>query len=394
VREATRSATRRVVLGAAVSTALASLPVFLLGGLAVLAREDLHFGELQLGLAVSAFFTVAALAAVPAGRVATRTGARRATVLAAGLSGLALLVMALAGSYPLLVAALAVAGVANALAQIGSNHALASTVRPGRQGLAFGIKQSAVPAATLVAGLALPLVGLTLGWRATFAAAAVLAAGYVLVAPPPVSPGSRGGAQRDRSGDAAPRPLAVLAVAAGLAAAAANALAAFLVASSVSTGLSASAAGLLLAGGSVLGVTMRLLVGWWADRRAEGHLLLVAAMLGAGSLGLALLGTSRVWALLLGTTVAFSLGWSWPGLLTFAVVRLNPGAPAVATSITQTGVFAGSAAGPLLFGLTVELTSYAVAWTSAAAALLSASALVLLGRRMLLAERTRRAAAG
>lgn len=68
------AAVRRTVAAAALSTVLASLPVFLLGGLAVLVRRDLAFGELQLGLAVSTFFAVAAVAAVPAGRIAARLG--------------------------------------------------------------------------------------------------------------------------------------------------------------------------------------------------------------------------------------------------------------------------------------------------------------------------------
>ena len=29
-----------------------------------------------------------------------------------------------------------------------------------------------------------------------------------------------------------------------------------------------------------------------------------------------------------GVVLAFGLGWAWPGLLQFAVVRLNPSAPA------------------------------------------------------------------
>lgn len=154
----------RTVAAAALSTVLASLPVFLLGGLAVLVRDELNFGELQLGLAVSVFFTMAALSAVAAGRIASRLGAWATAVLAAALSAGSLAGIALAPSYAWLLAALAVAGVANALAQIGSNQALVQVLPRDRQGLAFGVKQSAVPASTLLAGLALPVLGLTLGW--------------------------------------------------------------------------------------------------------------------------------------------------------------------------------------------------------------------------------------
>lgn len=378
------AAVRRTVAAAALSTVLASLPVFLLGGLAVLVRRDLAFGELQLGLAVSTFFAVAAVAAVPAGRIAARLGSWSSTVLAALLSAAALGGLALATSYLAVVGALAVAGVANSLAQIGSNQALAESVPPGRQGLAFGVKQAAVPAATLLAGFTLPLIGLTLGWRAAFAVAALLAVGYVALAPRPAhrrrvpSPG------RGRPGDAPVRALAVVAVAGGLGAAAANSLGTFLVESSVSAGASTAAAGLLLGGGSAVGVAARVTLGWWADRRSSGHLVAVSVALGVGALGTALLATAWIPALVPGAALAFGLGWSWPGLLTYAVVRTSPGAPAVATSITQTGNFAGGAAGPLLFGLLVETTSYRAAWSAASCALLAAALLMLVGRRLLL----------
>jgi len=375
------------------STVLASLPVFLLGGLAVLVRDELVFSEVQLGLAASTFFSVAALTAVAAGRIAARTGAWAATVLAAVLSASALVGMAAAPSYALLLLALALGGVANSLAQIGTNGTLAEVVPTHRQGLAFGVKQAAIPAATLLAGFSLPVVGLTLGWRASFAGAAALAVVYVLVAPRPATR-TGGAAKTDRrAGDAAVRALVVVAAAAALAAAAVNGLAAFLVESAVTAGFTPSGAGVLLGCGSALGVAARVLVGWLADRRAGGHLRIVTAMMAAGAVGMALFATGTPAAFYAGTALVFALGWSWPGLMTFAVVRLNPSAPAVATSYTQTGVFAGGATGPLVFGLLVSAGSYRLAWSAAALAMVAASALMFAGRRMLMTDRARRVAA-
>ena len=56
-------------------------------------------------------------------------------------------------------ALLAVAGLANAVNQPAINLFMADQVPLDRQGLAFGIKQSAIPGAILVSGLALPLAG-------------------------------------------------------------------------------------------------------------------------------------------------------------------------------------------------------------------------------------------
>ena len=379
----------RTVAAAALSTVLATLPAFLLGGLAVLVRDDLGFSEVQLGLAASAFFTVAAMSSVPAGRIAARLGAWATTVLAAGASSVSLLATSLAPSYAVLLAALAVGGVGNALAQIGTNGALAAVVPASRQGLAFGVKQAAVPAATLLAGFALPLVGLTLGWRASFAGAALLALVYLGLAPRAKGVRAAGRRAGGRAGDAAVRALVVVALAASLSAAAANGLAAFLVESAVTAGFSVAGAGVLLGCGSALGVAARVAVGWLADRRERGHLALVAGMMAVGAGGMALLATGAGSAFLLGTALVFAFGWSWPGLMTYAVVRLNPAAPAVATSYTQTGVFAGGAVGPVAFGLLVHAGSYRLAWSVAAGAMLTAAGLMVAGRRMLLAGRRR-----
>ncbi len=110
-------------------------------------------------------------------------------------------------------------------------------------------------------------------------------------------------------------------------------------------------------------------------------------MMATGAVGMSLFATGAPAAYFAGTALVFALGWSWPGLLTFAVVRLHPSAPARATSYTQTGVFAGGATGPLAFGLLVSAGSYRLAWSVAAVAMLLSSAAMVAGRRMLLARR-------
>jgi predicted MFS family arabinose efflux permease len=67
----------------------------------------------------------------------------------------------------------------------------------------------------------------------------------------------------------------------------------------------------------------------------------------------------------------------------FAVVRLNPSAPAAATSITQSGVYAGGCIGPLGFGTLVQLTSYSTAWLISGILMGVAAALMYIGTRML-----------
>ena len=106
-----------------------------------------------------------------------------------------------------------------------------------------------------------------------------------------------------------------------------------------------------------------------------------------GAVGLALLAVPGTTALVVGTILGFGLGWSWPGLMQFAVVRINPTAPAAATAIVQMGVYAGGFGGPIAFGFVAARTSFPTAWTAAAVTMVAAALLVVLGRRLLLAHR-------
>lgn len=371
------------------STVLGVLPLFLLGGLAVLVRDDLGFGETQLGLAVSLFFTMSAATAVVAGHAVRRMGSRTTTRAAAALSSAALLSMSLAPSYGYLLAGIGLAGLGNSLAQLGTNASLARDVQQGRQGFAFGIKQGSVPAATLLAGLMLPLLGLTLGWRLAFAGASLLAVACVLVAPRPRA--VLVVTERPECAVTVPlRMLLVVAVSAGLAAAGCSALGVFLVESAVEAGLEPSHAGLLLAGCSVVGVGARIYLGWRLDvRPGVAPWRLVTAIFTVGGIGMLLLATSSVLALALGAVLAFGLGWSWPGLLLYALVQLDPDTPAGATSLHQTGVFVGGAVGPLAFGSVVQAWSYLVAWSVAAAAMFSAAVLLEVARRRIVSSPAR-----
>ncbi|SIN30206.1 MFS transporter [Micromonospora cremea] len=372
----------RASAGAVLTTVACVLPVFLLGGLAVQMGADLGFSPAGLGLAVAVYFGVSALASVPSGRLVERYGptvvARCGIVLAAGSM---LAVAVLARSYPVLVGLLALSAAANALGQLASNAALAQHVPTRRQGLSFGVKQAAIPVSTLLAGAAVPTIALTAGWRWAFVAAAG-AALTTLPAVPRQLPGRARRAGATRAGRATVA-LVVIGVAATLAAAAANALGTFLVDSAAARGLSPGLAGLTLTLGSAVCVAARVGAGWLADRRASGHIALIAAMLVVGAGGLGLLALTGAVPLVAGVVLGFGLGWAWPGLVNFAVVRLHPQAPAAATSITQTGVYAGGCLGPLSLGPLAAHLGYPTMWTTAAVSMLLAAALMLVGSRLL-----------
>jgi MFS family permease len=377
---------RPVLLAVAVATA-GVLSAFLTGGLAVQIRGEMGFGSAALGLAVALFFVSSSTASVVMGRLVERIGAHRGMRLAVFGSAASLLCVSLfAGSWTGLVVCLAFGGLSNAVAHPATHLSLARQVPPGRQGYSFGIKQAAIPSATLLAGLAVPGIALTFGWRWAFAGGALLALGVALLVPKERVGGVERAAEA-RSSDAPIGPLALLAVGIGLGSAAATPLGAFVVESSVATGFGVGTAGLLLALGSAASIVVRVLFGRLADGMGGGRLLLVGGMLGAGVAGFVMLATGSPALVVPGVLLAFAAGWGWPGLFNFAVVKTNPGAPAAATGVTQTGASGGAAVGPILFGLVVEASGYGTAWLFSGVLALAALVAILAGRRMVLRGR-------
>jgi predicted MFS family arabinose efflux permease len=306
-------------------------------------------------------------------RVGPLTTLRAATLVTAAAL---LAIAAFARSLPALFALLAVAGMANGAAQPAINLYMAEHVGTARQGLAFGVKQSAIPAAITLSGLALPLLALPLGWRATTAIC-----GALVLCVAAVTTRRRAVASAARAAAAAPplrltRPLFLLAIGAALAAFGPAALSTGLVATAVHAGISEGDAGLVLAIGSAASLAMRVALGERADRRAAYDFRLVAFLLAAGSAGYALIATDSQAPILAGALLAFTLGWGWPGLYNLAMVQRYRSAPAAATGVTQTGIYVGAATGPLAFGLLVAGFGYTYAWAAIATVALLAALVI------------------
>lgn len=378
------------ILGSSAVTTLGALPVFLLSSQSVFVREDLGFGETRFGIAVSVFFASAAVTALLGGSLADRLGRRTCTAIAGILGAAGCFGVAVAPNWLALLVALAVAGVANAACQVTSNLTMARAVPVHRQGLGFGVKQAAIPLSIMLAGLAVPLTSDTIGWVGTFVITGV---GGVCVALaslriPPSAPRTTPHGQADGQ---PPRGALLLTMGAiALGSAGANSFGAFIASWGYEVGLSPSQAGLLMAIGSGLNILARLLSGHLADQRFGRNLPLVSVQMAIGGLCLAALTLATPAALVPATLVAFAVGWSWPGLLLFAVVRVSRDAPAAASGVVQAGAFVGGAAGPVLFGTVVGSAGYRVAWCAAAVAFVLGSMLIMMARRAFVADLVRR----
>jgi MFS family permease len=377
--------TRAVVQAVSVSV-LGVLPAFLVGALAVQIRADLVVGLGIFGLATATLFAVSGSLARPGGRLVQRLGSRRGSALAALLSIASLSTIGVASSAGWLMAGLAIGGLGNAVAQPAANLGISELVTEARLGLAFGIKQSSIPAATLLGGLAVPGIALVLGWR--WAVLAAIGLAVVLLVWTTVTGRDTGSAGAPVLPERGPdkgiprRGLVVLTVGGFLGSAAATSTGVFLVDSAVAAGIGPGTAGLLFAGCSVLGLTARVWFGWLADRYPDrSRYLFIANLMAGGSVGYVLLSTGATPLFVAGSVGAYVLGWAWTGLFHFAVIRDNRTAAASVTGFVQTGLSLGAASGPLLFGVIAQTLSYRAAWLTAAGLSLAGALTVRAARR-------------
>jgi MFS family permease len=364
----TRSAGVRLLVLALLLMTTCVLPLFLVAGQSAGLRAEQGWDLSVLGMCFSAFFFASAVASFPAGLLADRFRSAVMARLAVSGSAAVMVVLSVMPSrtpWFVIVGLMGGAGVFMALAQTCTSGLLARGVRIGRQGLAFGVRQMAIPGATLVAGVTVVMID-GHQWRRAFLWGVGLSTVMFVVlhlfrgrwpdAPvggAPVVPAPR--AVRRSA-------LVVLAVAASAAGAAGSAIGAFYVEALLDAGHSVQSAGVWLVVGSVIGLLARPAWGWIADRLSvPAHLLILLMGLGAIGTGL-LVGVEAVPFLAMGTLLAFAAGWAWTAILNFVAVRASPEAPAAASGIVSTGNFAGGAVGPLIFGVLAAHVSYAAAW--------------------------------
>jgi MFS family permease len=362
--------------------AVGVLPIFLTGAMAVQLRADIGLSLDSLGLVFASYFGAATLLSIPFRHASERIGLRASLRIGLVIYAAALAGMAVTASSTLEMCAFAgLAGIGTALTRTASSVLVTWHSEPERQGIAFGLKHSSIPVASLIAGLSVPALALTIGWRWAYAIAAMLALVVAAMVPPSRGRLTRG--EKPGSADLSRWQLAVVAMSFALGSAAAGSLGAYSVSTAVAAGLSEGDAGVLVALGSVVGLASRVGVGYWSDRRSGNQLDLVAGMLGIGVVGFLLLAVPHHIVVAIAVPIAFATGWAWLGSYNLAIARLNPHGPGGAMGVVQAGAFMGAIAGPIILGILAENYSHAAAWIGAAIASFLATLVVVVLRRTL-----------
>jgi MFS family permease len=376
----------RQALAAAVGVNLAGvLPLFLTGAMSVQIGRDLNLNAQGIGWILACFAGMSLAFSAPVGSRVGRFGITRSLRLAAVISGIALVGCALAPGVAVLAGAVAVAGFANAFGQTASNALVAARVREGRFGLAYAIKQSAIPLSILLGGLAVPGIALPLSWRAAYALAGLIAVSAMILVPAGVEPSP------GRAENPVPSRMRtpVWLLSAGLVAAvvAATSIGAHAASSAVAIGFSESAAGLMVAVGGAAGLCVRLAAGVRADRVSSSALVTAAVLCVGGGVGWLLMSSLLPLLFVVGLLMANAFGWGWPGLIHLAVARRFPDSTAAASGVTQTGVALGLLLGPPLIGTIAVSSGWTAAWITSAVAALTGAGVILLARRLLVRDR-------
>ncbi len=355
---------RRALVAALIVNLVAIGPLFLTGAMSVQIARDFGTHATTVGALAAAFALSTTLSTAFAGRNVRRFGIQRSMRVSSVVAIISLTGAALSPNTLLLAVALVIGGMGNALAQPAGNALVASQVSQRRFGLGFAIKQSAIPLATTLSGLAVPLIAVTIGWRFAYASAAVVALLTVFLAPKDQ--------QRNvgRTEATVPRkqvvPLWIYALGIGLIVAAATSIGTLGTAGGVAVDLSESTAGYLVAAGGFAGLTIRLFAGWCADRYTFDAMYGIVVLAVLGGLGWIAMGTQAVTMFIIGLIVANAFGWGWPGLQHLSIARRFPTSTAAASGISQTGVSAGLLIGPLVLALLARNSGWASAWFTAA----------------------------
>ncbi len=367
----------RACIAATTISTFSVLPLFLVGALGLQMSADLGFSISALGAASAAFYIPGALVSRYSGAVTSRIGVFKTIKIALLVMSMLMVTLGLGlNSLAMLLGILMLSGAANAVLQIAVNLYLAKKTVPDRQGTAYGIKQSAIPVAGLLAGIAVPVLGLTIGWRWAFTLFALPLA-LLAIYTPGGSAISIPETTELEGLEVSRKTLRLIALATGLAAGSACCLPVFLVSGAVAVGWHEMNAGIIFASSSGTCIIARLLSGIRADRRGMRHLETVAVMIGLGALGFFTLASGKLTFYPIGAAVAFGLGWGWPGVLIFSVILFREEFRALALALVQASAMLGGVIGPLVFGGLVEHFSFATAWCAAGAALLVAAVILL-----------------
>lgn len=375
----------RVMSALIAATVLAVLPQYLAAALVVEIGPELAFGTAGLGVAVAGFRVTTSLTSMAFGALTDRLGGTLVMrigviVVAVSCFGIA----TTARSFASFLAWMIIAGAAVSLVQPAANRVIVNVVSVRRQGLVFGAKQSAVPASSMLAGVAVAMLLSVIGWRAVYILAAVISLAVIGMLGRRPAKGQRPAHGKVGYRSLTDRPtLWIMGVAFGTGNFANAVMPTFYVDAAVRMGASPGLAGTVLALAGTSTIIMRLVVGAVSDRIRHGHLHVCGGLMVAGAGGLVVLATNDPRWMVAGLLLGMTGAWGFTGVFWYALMRAYRATPGLATGVVSPLGHIGGTVGPLAFGVIASTAGFRAGWlVAAAAACLSASAMFVSARRL------------
>ncbi len=368
-----------------VAMAAGTILYTLVGVLASFIIEDLGITRAQLGWVLGLYAVISALTSPVIGRIADRIGARVGMLAIFAATSVGFAGFAGAPGVLAMIAAAAVVGVGQSLANPATNKMIAHEVVGGRRGLVTGIKQSGVQAGTFVGGVTFPAFAGVLGWRGVpLLLAAALGLVFVTAwwALPhhPVEPGEAPVA-------AGPLPpstwwIALYAFLMGLGG---SPVFSFLPLYGVeAVGVSEQYAGLIVGSTALIGVFARIAWSIVSERRGEfaGPLSAIAAI--AVTAGVATIlaepvGVAMLWVSAILGFLSIS-AWNSVAMLS-VIVEAGARSAGRASGIVLMGFFAGLGLAPPIFGWSVDQLGTYLPGFTAVTLIFALAMLTMLGFR-------------
>lgn len=368
----------------AAAMATSGVVLYAISALAPFLVDELELSRAAVGGLVTISFAVAAVTSLVAGHLVDVVGARVGLAVLATVVAVGLMIASASDTYAWLLAGVALAGIGQALANPATNVLIAASVPPSRRGMAIGVKQSGVQLAAFAAGLLLPLVAASSGWRValrwtSLLPVLLLVAVWWLMPASATRPGAPDGWWRWSAPSRWLGWLIVYSLLLGTGLSAVNTYLPLYAAQRL--GFADWTAGVLLAAFGATGLVARVMWGRWADRLPDVTVSLL--WLSAGSVGGALLvwlaapgWPALVWV---GAVVIGGSATAANAVSMVAVVRRG-GATGQASGLASLGFFSGFVIGPTMFGALADSAGYQVSWP-VVAAVFAASALAGAGVR-------------
>ena len=350
--------------------------------LAPAAAVDIGISPGFIGAYISIVYGCAATVGLLCGSFIARFGAVRMTQACLSLAALGLCT-GVVGVLPVTIVCAVLLGMANGPMTPSSSHVLSRVTPPQWRNAVFSAKQMGVPLGSGLAGLMMPILAVTFGWRAAaLAGAALCAVLAVALQPwrggldtgrdtkrPLLSPAHIGGSLALVLRAPELRQLSIISFAyAGMQ----NSFAAFLVTYlHERLAMTLVEAGLVLTIAQVAGAVARVVWGTLTDRFMDAYKLLGGLGLGMSACSVLTAAFTPDWPFwsIVAVSVAFGTTTAaWNGVFLAQIASLAPpGKVSEATGGSQFCTFAGVTIMPALFSGVLSLTdSYAIGFAGLA----------------------------